>query len=190
MNLADLHDEAALASVSSDLLDQAAEAGVNAMATVLAEAMGWTSGDFLPCQTDALEHGARIIAGALARMAEQNGLLPEEPAAVADPLPIDPAVLFNCCTDGAQPDWRDFTVLQIGGCRMDPDGDGAVDGGQDRANTEFYTVYGINADGEALAITDLPDANLDQAKAVADTLSGLSGLSVELHCALTQEITQ
>lgn len=98
--------------------------------------------------------------------------------------------MFNCCTDGAEPDWREFTVLQIGGCRMDPDDDGVVDGGQDRASTEFYTVYGINPDGEALAITDLPNADLDQAKAVADTLSGLSGLSVELHCALTQEITQ
>lgn len=190
MNLADLHDEAALASVSSELLDKASSAGVHAMASVLADAMGWTSGDFLPCQSAALEGGARVIAAALARMAEQNGLLPEESAAIADPLPVDSAVLFNCCTDGAEPDWRDFTVLQIGGCRMDPDGDGAVDGGQDQASTEFYTVYGINADGEALAITDLPDADLDQAKAVADTLSGLAGLSVELHCALTQENTQ
>lgn len=190
MNLADLHDQAALASVSSDLLDKAASAGVEAMASVLADAMSWTSGDFLPCQSAALEDGARVIAGALARMAIENGLLPEEPSAVADPVPVDPAVLFNCCTDGAEPDWREFTVLQIGGCRMDPDDDGVVDGGQDRASTEFYTVYGINADGEALAITDFPNADLDQAKAVADTLSGLSGLSVELHCALTQEITQ
>ena len=45
--------------------------------------------------------------------------------------------------------------------------------------------------GGLLTVTRLdvtPD--LDQAKAVADTLSGLSGLAVELHCALTLEITQ
>lgn len=106
MNLADLHDQAALASVSSDLLDKAASAGVEAMASVLADAMSWTSGDFLPCQSAALEDGARVIAGALARMAIENGLLPEEPSAVADPVPVDPAVLFNCCTDGAEPDCR------------------------------------------------------------------------------------
>ena len=82
MNLADLHDQAALASVSSDLLDKAASAGVEAMASVLADAMSWTSGDFLPCQSAALEDGARVIAGALARMAIENGLLPEEPSAV------------------------------------------------------------------------------------------------------------
>lgn len=79
MNAADLHDLSVGAPVSAETLDKAAQAGVDAIASVLATEMGWTSGDFLPCQTSALEWSARVIAGAMSRMAVQNGLLPETP---------------------------------------------------------------------------------------------------------------
>lgn len=94
------------------------------------------------------------------------------------------AILFNCCTHGAEPDWSEFVGLEIGGCRMSDDEDGCVEGGQDLASSTFLTVYGRMPCGEAVAITDTDDADLPQAQKVAAALAQLSNLPVTLHCAL------
>lgn len=45
----------------------------------------------------------------------------------------------------------DFVSLRLGGCKADADG---VDGLQSAADAQFFTVYGIDADGIASAIVD------------------------------------
>jgi hypothetical protein len=44
-----------------------------------------------------------------------------------------------------------FVSLRLGGCKADADG---VDGLQSAADAEFFTVYGVDAEGIALAIVD------------------------------------
>ncbi len=44
-----------------------------------------------------------------------------------------------------------FVLLRLGGCKADADG---VDGLQSAADAEFFTVYGVDADGIASAIVD------------------------------------
>jgi len=45
----------------------------------------------------------------------------------------------------------EFVSLRLGGCKADADG---VDGLQSEADAEFFTVYGVDADGIAQAIRD------------------------------------
>ena len=45
----------------------------------------------------------------------------------------------------------DFVSLRLGGCKADADG---VDGLQSAAGAQFFTVYGVDADGIASAIVD------------------------------------
>jgi len=45
----------------------------------------------------------------------------------------------------------EFVSLRLGGCKADADG---VDGLQSAADAEFFTVYGVDAEGIALAIVD------------------------------------
>lgn len=67
------------------------------------------------------------------------------------------ALLFNCCTGYAEPDWSAFDCLELAGCRN------AGPAGADETETasatareaEFFTVYGRRPDGEAEAITDI-----------------------------------
>lgn len=68
-----------------------------------------------------------------------------------------PHQLFNCCTELAEPDWNEFTSLEIGACRIEIDETGAewTAGGLSRDDAEFFTIYGRNQDGEAEAITDI-----------------------------------
>ena len=45
----------------------------------------------------------------------------------------------------------DFVRVRLGGCKADADG---VDGLQSAADAQFFTVYGVDADGVASAIVD------------------------------------
>ncbi|MDX0455474.1 hypothetical protein GOC72_18640 [Sinorhizobium medicae] len=91
------------------------------------------------------------------------------------------AILFNCCTDFAAPDWSQFTALELGGCRMDPDYDGSVNGGFDRYEAEFFSVYARFGDGECDAITDW-HGSYDEAVSTTEELSRLSGLPLTIVC--------
>jgi len=51
--------------------------------------------------------------------------------------------------EGAAP--AEFVSLRLGGCKADGDG---IEGLQSIADAEFFTVYGIDAEGIALAIVD------------------------------------
>ena len=89
--------------------------------------------------------------------------------------PLTPADLFNCCTNYAEPKWADFTRIEIGGCVMSASlGEEVVQGGVAFASAKFFTIYGREHDGTALAITDCPDALT--ALRVAAHLWAVSGL--------------
>lgn len=94
-----------------------------------------------------------------------------------------PAELFNCCMDLKEPDWKDFTNLELGGC-VDAAGEGpdetCIEGGESREHAQFFTVYGHLSVGGCEAITD-SDA-FDDAQAVAARLCELSGLTLIIHC--------
>lgn len=100
-----------------------------------------------------------------------------------------PSDLFNCCADGAAPDWSQFDFLEIGGCcdAADDDmrarGETCIEGGYTVAEAEFFTVYGHFAAGRGEGLEDITDcATLDKAQAVAAELSRLSGLPVVVTC--------
>ncbi|KAB2666038.1 hypothetical protein DEA98_10110 [Brucella pseudogrignonensis] len=75
--------------------------------------------------------------------------------------PERPDELFNCCTDYKEPDWSQFTHLELAGCvnENDPDaGETCINGNQPSQEAEFFTVYGRDKEGLAEAITDIDDA--------------------------------
>lgn len=85
------------------------------------------------------------------------------------------AILFNCCTDNREPDWKQFDWLETGGCVEDKE-EGITHGGIDDAEAEFWTVYAHLKVGGVEAITDCKTrAEVD---AVAEQLSVLSKLPV------------
>ena len=89
---------------------------------------------------------------------------------------VTAARLFNCQPDNAAPDWSAYATLQLGGCI---DHDGETEGLVSHDKADFFTVYGIDADGIADAITDTPTtATLANARTLAGDLSALSGLPV------------
>ncbi len=84
------------------------------------------------------------------------------------------AILFNCCTDNAPPDWSLFKSLEIGGCIDDPEEPGHTIGNQPDDSAEFWTVYARHHSGEAEAITDCPTrAAADETAAELAKLSRL-----------------
>ena len=96
--------------------------------------------------------------------------------------------LFNCCTNWAEPDWKQFDHLELGGCATEhkDNDDEYTNGGQSAANAEFFTVYGRfhEPDGTCEAITDIVDPR--HALAVAGELALLSGLRVEVCTSLME----
>lgn len=85
--------------------------------------------------------------------------------------------LFNCCTHGRAPDWSTFVALRLGGCI---DHSGHTEGLVRADRAQFFTVYGIDAEGMAEAITDTDTgATLEEARAVLAELVALSGLPGE-----------
>lgn len=96
---------------------------------------------------------------------------------------FSPEELFNCCTAFQEPDWSRFTNLELGGC-IDTAEEGAdgtcIEGGQSRADAEFFTIYGRLIEGGCEAITDCE--HFDTAHQVAVYLCELSGLTVEQVC--------
>lgn len=87
---------------------------------------------------------------------------------------MTPIILFNCCTDNAEPDWSRFTQLELGGCINESQDSETthINGGQHFADAEFFSIYGRTHDGEAEAITDCQTA-LD-VLCVAEALRELS----------------
>ena len=84
--------------------------------------------------------------------------------------------LFNCMTNGAEPDWSQYTALRIGGCI---DHNGETEGGVSYQRAEFFTVYSVVMDGGVPmveAITDAPTVSLINALTVANELAERSGL--------------
>lgn len=97
--------------------------------------------------------------------------------------------LFNCCANGAAPDFSQFDALEIGGCIDDSDedmkgrGETYTVGGIERDKAEFFTVYGHFRPGHGQGVDALTDCEtFDKAQAVAAELSRLSGLPVHIHC--------
>lgn len=88
--------------------------------------------------------------------------------------------LFNCCTNGVAPDWSQYDGLELGGCRFDSD-EGHVNGGLDRHEAEFFTVYGHLNEGGCEAITDIM-GDFDAAERVGEKLAELSGLELQIMC--------
>lgn len=86
------------------------------------------------------------------------------------------AVLFNCCTGNAAPDWSQFKSLEIGGCRQEvaENGKTFTDFGIPDNEAEFWTVYAREHGGCACAITDCPTRTA--ADQTGKALSELSGL--------------
>lgn len=90
---------------------------------------------------------------------------------------MTPEKLYNCCTNYEPPDWSQFDGLELGGCIDD---DGVTEGGADRDDAEFFTVYGHLKVGGIEAITDCQ--TFDEGRAVMDYLSDLVGLPGEVFC--------
>lgn len=89
------------------------------------------------------------------------------------------AILFNCCTDNAAPDWTRFDWLETGGCTTERDAKGNewINGGESDDVAEFWTVYGRLKEGGCEAITDCATrAAVDD---VAGQLAKLSGLPLQ-----------
>jgi hypothetical protein len=91
---------------------------------------------------------------------------------------MDNNTLFNCTTGWLEPDWNEFTHIELGGCRPSEDG---INGGFDRYEAAFFTVYARDQEGYAEAITDI-NGTFDDAMAVAERLTELSGLELEVVC--------
>lgn len=97
--------------------------------------------------------------------------------------------LFNCCTNGAAPDWSQFDALEIGGCINAADdeekarGETFIEGGHARAEAEFFTVYGHFRRDRGEGVEALTDCDTyEQAEAAAAELSRLSGLPINVLC--------
>ncbi len=96
---------------------------------------------------------------------------------------MDAAILFNCCTAHAQPDWAAFDTLEIGGCINEPqpfDDGTCIIGGVPKGDAEFFTVYGHLKEGGFEAITDCD--TYDDATNVAAALCELSSLPIVVAC--------
>lgn len=93
-----------------------------------------------------------------------------------------PHQLFNCCTELAEPDWNEFTSLELGACRTEIDENGGewTAGGLSRDDADFFTVYARNRDGEAEAITDI-DTYLGACLILAE-LARISDLRASFLC--------
>ncbi|KQS84277.1 hypothetical protein [Rhizobium sp. Leaf383] len=87
------------------------------------------------------------------------------------------ARLFNCCTDHATPDWTRFDGLELGGCTDD---EGYTNGGIDRKDAEFFTIYGHLKEGGVEALTDVKDFN--DAQLVLAELASISDLPTSIVC--------
>lgn len=96
-------------------------------------------------------------------------------------MTVDNSMLFNCCTNEEAPDWSQFDALELGGCCMDPEHDGSVNGGFDRHEAEFFSVYGHHKEGSCDAITDW-HGSFDEAVATAEELARVSGLPLNIVC--------
>lgn len=77
------------------------------------------------------------------------------------------------------PDWSRYSALEIGGC-IDCDGAGTIEGGHDRNEAAFFTVYGRLTEGGCDAITDA--ATFDQIAEIAARLGAISGLQINTYC--------
>ncbi|GEM_PF-2507212 len=100
-----------------------------------------------------------------------------------DSATFAPNILFNCCTDLEEPDWRTFSDLELGGC-IDAAEDGEsgtmIEGGISRDEAQFFTIYGRLIAGGCEAITDC--ISFHDAECVAAQLCERSSLTLEIVC--------
>lgn len=89
------------------------------------------------------------------------------------------ATLYNCQPGFREPNWSHFVRLSIGGC-IDRDGETTAFASAEKA--EFFTIYGIDADGFAEAISDFDSLVL--AREHGATLAEKSSLPLVEHPSL------
>jgi hypothetical protein len=97
---------------------------------------------------------------------------------------MDNRTLFNCCTNNAEPDWSQFTNLELAGCRdVAEAGDDStwIESGFTADEAEFFTIYGRDVEGCCEAITDI-QGTFCEAEVIARFLSSLSGLDLITVC--------
>lgn len=100
------------------------------------------------------------------------------------------AVLFNCQTRYAEPDYSQFDAIEIQGCIDISDDDDKAQGGTqwesgyNRNEATMFSVYGHYADSsDNVGVDCLTDCEtLESALAVASELSRRSGLPVNVYC--------
>lgn len=93
--------------------------------------------------------------------------------------------LFNCCTDNKAPDWTQYDALTVGGCISVTNGkdESWTEGGIDRNKAEFFTVYGHYRASIPMGVEAITDCkNLPAALDVANALSAMTGLPVNVEC--------
>ncbi|TBE73837.1 hypothetical protein ELG97_37040 [Rhizobium leguminosarum] len=91
--------------------------------------------------------------------------------------------LYNCCTEGREPDWKQFNAIEIGGCIDDnEEGDESthIVGGIPANEAEFFTVYGHLIEGGAEAITDCD--SYEQAERIAGIFAEKTGYPIHVFC--------
>ncbi|MCM2294789.1 hypothetical protein NAC44_20900 [Allorhizobium sp. BGMRC 0089] len=96
---------------------------------------------------------------------------------------IQKKILYNCCHRANEPDWTQFSHLEIGGCvNLAEEGsdETCVEGGYDRDDAQFFAIYGRYKTGHCEAITDCP--TFEDACAVYLILQKKSGLPLTVMC--------
>lgn len=96
---------------------------------------------------------------------------------------MDNAVLFNCCTDHAEPAWSMFTKLVLGACKNLSDDPESTwfNSGFDRSEAECFTIFGADQNGDCEPITDI-HGTFDEAMLVLVALVRRSHLTWEVDC--------
>lgn len=96
---------------------------------------------------------------------------------------MGPKILFNCCENYSEPDWTQFTNLELGGCidaAEEGSNDTVTEGGIDRHNAQFFSIYGRLVEGGCDVITDC--LKFEDAECIGRELQKLSGLPLEIVC--------
>lgn len=92
--------------------------------------------------------------------------------------------LYNCCTEGREPDWAKFDALELGGCvdafKDEETEDTCFESGYSREEAEIFTVFAHLKEGGAEAITDIP--KFFAGCLIMAELSRISGLPASVVC--------
>jgi hypothetical protein len=65
------------------------------------------------------------------------------------------SAIWNCCTDGLEPNWASFTQLELGPIRIEDRGNGETECFPSNPDEcDFWTLYGRLESGECEALHD------------------------------------